>query len=293
MNKFSLFLGNGINQLEHSGASWKEVLSELANFAGRPEIMDGSDYKPFTLIYEEVIAALAGPDLKKLEREVKEKVAEAVQKIPRNSFHEQFEEISVSHVLTPNYDYNLCPNANPENLRPESKYSVFRRRSTAEKSIWMIHGEANKPDTIMLGHEQYAGALQKIRSYVTERDRGSSGYSSPLWIGDYDFDQEGKVHSWIDVFLRDDIHILGFSLDYTEIDLWWIIAYKARLKRNSSLALGQTYFYLFSDNKSDPKVKAKESLLKSLEIKVYVREIKKNDYRFHYDWALKRLSKLQ
>ncbi len=150
MKKSSLLLGNGINQLEHSGSSWTDVLSELANFAGRPQIMDGAEHKPFTLIYEEVIAALAGPDLDKLESEVKKKVAEAVHKIQRNSYHEQFEKINTMHILTTNYDYNFGPKAKPGNLRPESKYSVFRRRLTSDKSIWMLHGEVNKPDTIML-----------------------------------------------------------------------------------------------------------------------------------------------
>lgn len=293
MKRTSLLLGNGINQLGHSGVSWNDVLSELANFAGRPQIMDGAEHKPFTLIYEEVIAALSGPDPDELESEVQQKVGKAVQAIPRNSYHVQFEEIKSPHILTTNYDYNFYPKAKPANLRPESKYSVFRRRLTPGQSIWTIHGEARKPDTIMLGHEQYAGSLQKIRSYVTQKDKGPGGYSSLFRAGDYDFDEDEKVHSWVDVFLRDDIHVLGFSLDYTEIELWWLIAYKVRLKRKSSLDIGGTYFYLFSKNRKDPKIKAKIAILESLGVKVFVREVEKGDFRPHYDWALKRLSKIK
>lgn len=292
MKNTSAFLGNGINQLGHIRSSWNDVMSELAAYAGRPEIMDEAEYKPFTLIYEEVIAALAGPDLDGIESDVKIRVAESVKKIPINSYHEKFEKINFRHILTTNYDYNFGHRAKPSNLRPESKYSVFRRRVTTNQSVWMIHGELDKSETIMLGHEQYAGSLQKIRTYVTEKAKNPGKYSSPFRAGDYTFDTNKKVHSWVDVFLRDDIHILGFSLDYTEIELWWLIAYKARLKRRSSLKIGDTIFYLFSKNPKEPKTKAKVALLESLGVNVFIEEVKKNDFRKNYDWALKRLSKL-
>lgn len=52
--------------------------------------MDEADYKPFTLIYEEVIAALAGPEPDELESDVNKKVAKSVKTIPRNQYHEEF-----------------------------------------------------------------------------------------------------------------------------------------------------------------------------------------------------------
>jgi hypothetical protein len=251
--------------------------------------MDSAEHKPFTLIYEEVIAALPEPDLEKAEEKVKKRVAEAIKKIPRNSYHEQFENLGYQHILTTNYDYNLGTHGKPANLQPESKYSVFRRRVKDGQSIWMLHGEVDKPDTIMLGHEQYAGALQKIRSYVTTQKKGSGVQSSPFRAGICDFDNNNHVYSWVDVLLRDNVHIIGFSLDYTEIDLWWFLAYKARLMRRSNLEIGKTYFYLFSENRRASKVKAKIALLESLEVEVRVREVKKRNYQTHYDWAIKQL----
>jgi hypothetical protein len=292
-NRTSLFLGNGINLLDHSTASWDNVLSDLSHFAGRPEIMDRAEHKPFTLIYEEVIAALFEPDLVKAEENVKKRVAEAIRQIPRNSYHDQFENLGFRHVLTTNYDYNIGKFGKPANLRPESKYSVFRRRVKDEQSIWMLHGEVDKPGTIMLGHEQYAGALQKIRSYVTTSEKGSKGQSSPFRAGNYAFDDNEQVYSWVDVLFRDNVHIIGFSLDYTEIDLWWFLAYKARLKRRRALQLGKTFYYLFSENWRTPKTRAKIALLKSLEVEVFVREVKNRNYQTHYDWAIKRLSQLK
>jgi hypothetical protein len=86
--------------------------------------------------------------------------------------------------------------------------------------------------------------------------------------------------------------MLGFSLDYTEIELWWLLSYKARLKRKRKKSVGDTYFYLFTPDRRAPAIKAKLSLLRSLSVDPYVREVKKNEYRPHFDWALKLLGDL-
>jgi len=289
----SLLLGNGINHLKNPNVTWEAVLSELASFAGRKEIMDGARHIPLTLMYEQVIANLPGPDLEELEMKVKEKVAQSVQTLPRNSYREAFENPRFAHILTTSYDYNLGRGAKPDNLRPESKFSLFRRRRRRDQSFWMIHGEAQRPESIMLGHEQYAGALEKIRSYVTAKRKLPSGDSSLFQAGHYDFDKYEGVYSWIDVFLRDEIHILGYSLDYTEFELWWLLAYRARLKRKESSRLGDVHYYFFSETPKDPKTLAKAFLLESLGVKVHLRDVIKGQYQPHYDWALKHLAQLK
>jgi hypothetical protein len=255
--------------------------------------MDGADHIPFTLLYEQIIAATGGSDLRILEGEIEKKVAQTVQKIPNNSYHKRFETLGFAHILTTNYDYNIGLEGKPSNLQPEPKYSVFRRRVIKDQSFWMIHGEAQKPDTIMLGHEQYAGSLQKIRSYATSKKKTNDGHSSPFQAGIFDFDKPGQVYSWVDIFLRDEIHILGYSLEYTEIELWWLLAYRARLRRTSSFDMGTIYYYFFSGQTKDPKIQAKVSLLKSLGVKVHLREVINGRYQPHYDWALKHLSDLK
>ena len=128
-------------------------------------------------------------------------------------------------------------------MQSETKYSIFRRRQIGSRYIWHVHGEADKPETILLGHEQYAGQLQKLRTYATA-DRGSQRRPrSPFKVGALDFEGSGEQYSWIDVFFRDEIHILGLSLDYAEIDLWWLLAYKRRLHQMSGYEVGSTIFH--------------------------------------------------
>jgi hypothetical protein len=289
----SLLVGNGLNQLTGPGGrSWQSVLEELAKLAGRPELAKDSNAKPFAILYEAIVAAQVLNGDKSAERLVKENVAHWVAEVPRNDYHERVESLGWRHILTTNYDYNLGPDAKSANLRPETKFSVFRRRIHGPSSFWMMHGEVQKPDTIMLGYEHYAGAVQKLRNYLYSGKNGPLPYSSPFMKGEEYFESLGSTYSWVDVFLRDDIHILGLGLDYTEIELWWLIAFKARLKREKvGLRVGSTTFYHIF--RGDEKVAAaKTQLLESLGVTVHFRKVQRRNYAVHYNWALDELGRL-
>lgn len=288
----SLLIGNGLNQLKGQGGhSWQSVLEELSKLAGKPELANDANVKPFAILYEAIVAAQVLNGDKSAERVVKDNVAHWVTEIPRNDYHERVEGLGCRHILTTNYDYNLGPDAKSANLKPETKYSVFRRRVQGSSSFWMMHGEAQKPDTIMLGYEHYAGAVQKLRNYLYSGKNGPLPYSSPFMKGEEDFDSHGDTYSWVDIFLRDDIHILGLGLDYTEIELWWLIAFKARLKREKKgLNVGSTTFYHIV--RGDEKAAAKTQLLESLGVTVHFRKVQRKNYAVHYDWALDELGRL-
>ena len=37
-----------------------------------------------------------------------------------------------------------------------------------------------------------------------------------------------QIHSWIDLFFTTNVHIIGFGLDYSEQDIWWILNKRKR-----------------------------------------------------------------
>lgn len=39
--------------------------------------------------------------------------------------------------------------------------------NSSKKRIWHIHGELKRPGSVCLGYDQYMGAVQRIRSYLT------------------------------------------------------------------------------------------------------------------------------
>lgn len=244
----SLLLGNGINNLSKDSISWEALLKQLANEIQHDEIMDLIDEKPFTLIYEEIIFKFNSKSLQvSKEIDIKRRVAKLVSEISSNEYHEMLLNSKFNNIITTNYDYalenSLDSKTEKSNLKNETKYSLFRRKTINSKNIWHIHGECDVPNSIMLGHEQYAGQLQKMRQYATANRNTQSREVSQFKLGNHCFDTDNSIYSWLDIFLRDNIHILGLSLDYTEIDLWWLLSYKERLRQISNYNVGSTTFH--------------------------------------------------
>lgn len=285
-----LLIGNGINYLSRNGRSWFQVLTELSKKTDNEQlIMELSEHKPFTLIYEEIsLRSYAFSGVKEIE--LKKHVASLTKEIEPNEWHKNFINSSIKHIITTNYDYSFELSgkefARKGNLSRETKYSNFRRRIINNTNIWHIHGEADVPNSITLGHEQYSGTIQKMRNYLTGDRETTTGPVSPFKAGIINFEKESKIYSWLDIFLRDEVHILGFGLDYTEIDLWWLLSYKARLrhKRGNSLNVGETYFHHFYEQSISDKEKAKHLILESLGVIVKPKNVNGDFKRAYSDF---------
>ncbi len=232
----TLFIRNGVNRLTDN-TSWEQVLDSLAKFAPEPEhdlIMRNIRDKPFTLVFEEIFLRSAKAR-HTTEFELKKEAARLINNIPNSEYHAGIIKTGAKHILTTNYDYNLERGSGVERkdacTHPEQKYSLFRRYQVGSQWVWHIHGEASVPDSLALGHNHYAGSLHHIRDYLVTRStrvHQVQRRESPYLGGDPNFDSGVHAYSWLDVFLRDDIHIYGFSLDYTEIELWWLLSFKER-----------------------------------------------------------------
>ena len=72
------------------------------------------------------------------------------------------------------------------------------------------------------------------------------------------------------------VYILGLALDYTEIDLWWLMIFKERLKRETGFPYGNTTYYKFYPHTLDKKEAAKLSILESFGINVIREDVGKN-----------------
>ena len=267
----SLLVGNGINRVSNHAASWNHVLNALRGDGPSRRELEHLKHKPFALVYEEILLTDPSANIQSDETEMKKRIAGLVGELQFNDLHRRIIGAGVKHVLTTNYDYGFEKasghRAKRKSLARETKYSAFRRQVVGNTSVWHIHGEAGIPATITLGYDQYSGYLQKLREHATA-DRTSVG-GSPFKRGDTTFDiSPNTVYSWFDVFLRDDIHIIGLGLDYTEIDLWWALTYKARLKARG-WAVGTTHFHDWHLDEADDQALARRSLLKALSVQVH------------------------
>ncbi len=279
----SIFLGNGINRLTNGNLGWNDIMNKLAKDIDGGELLKHKDYVPFTLIYEG-FSSKSSENSQRGATPLKKKVADLLSVMQFNIFHKRFMNLGINHIITTNYDYSLEKSVSeylePEYFRDEKRYSVFRRAKIENTNIWHIHGEVADAATITLGHEQYSGQLENLRNHLKSKKK------SPFRNRVDNFEDSDLKYSWGDVFLRDEIHIVGFSLDYSEIDIWWLLTFKAQYESRFEITCGQTVFHYWSDKIRDESDRGKIELLKSL--KVEVDERFKINYEEMYDDFLER-----
>ncbi len=244
-----LLIGNGINNIA-SQYKWKDLVDELIRAVGATRRIRLGN-KPFPLLYEEIVAH-AVRERGKPESEIKSFIADRVSRFLPNEIHARIMRLGAKHILTTNYDHTLEMADSAQDSRgfrnagvvKENLYSLFRFTRVRKNQVWHIHGDQNSPQSIALGYEHYSGYLQRMRNYVvmgTENayTRQFDSLEARLRKGAVTFD------SWIDFFFTDDIYIVGLSLDFIEMHLWWLLTYRARRKYLGRLPIKNriTYFY--------------------------------------------------
>ncbi|MCX9056937.1 SIR2 family protein [Citrobacter portucalensis] len=243
MYDYSLLIGNGINNLSE-GYSWDDVLKGLGD---KYKIDINTNEKPFPLAYEEIyFKILKRKGNGNNENDIKNFIAEKIKKITANEIHQAILELNCQNIMTTNYDLAFedvlkketkTTHLNNKGIIKEQRYNVFRHHELSEKKIWHIHGDITVPNSITLGYEHYSGHLQSMRNYTTS----GSHYKKS------DFDQSSLIsrhkknvltpeYSWIDNFFLRDIYVIGLTLDFVEIDLWWLLTFRERNKYMKKLA---------------------------------------------------------
>lgn len=265
----SLLLGNGINRVAMQ-RGWNEILQELARAFDGQDLIAGIEAKPLSMFIEE-LCARSSLSFQKAEHAVKVEFARLLKQIQSVEAHEKIcSQFSV--IMTTNYDFTIeevfaGTLHSPTFLAPESRYSLFRRHTAGTKDVWHVHGDVAPPGSMVLGFDHYAGYLQKIRNYVTDsvevKGQPHGRVGSPVKVGNLDFTENRSVYSWVDYFLRDHIHIVGLGLDFTEIDLWWLLLHKRRRRHQT----GQVFYYHVSLDTEAGETPV-TSLLRSLSVNV-------------------------
>jgi hypothetical protein len=126
----------------------------------------------------------------------------------------------------------------------ESKHSLYRGYNINRITIRHIHGELqynrnvtptdlNYPEeSIMIGFEHYADYFSKIQTVIKgESGRHKDQEKKSLFVRLRDH-QTGKI--WTDLFFTHKLIFAGFSLDFSESHLWWLLTQREELKRESN-----------------------------------------------------------
>jgi hypothetical protein len=152
------------------------------------------------------------------------------------------------YVLTTNYSYELEYSVYGDKFaenrlkaiqrfvgadRAENKYLLhtFNQIVYDDKyvDVWHIHGEARKPDSMIIGSDYYSRLTSKVIDIASK----------------IDYDRKGNINnvaikSWVEALIYGDVYALGFGYDYSEQDLWWLLSRKAA---ETKLEKGRTFYY--------------------------------------------------
>lgn len=285
----SILFGNGLNRLSQINQSWEELLNDIK---GSQQFIN--EELPNTMIYERILferPLRIENNILDEEFSVKERIAEAYKKVVIHPIYKDLYSLNAHNYLSTNYDYAFRDSISKAfsykyfNKSTEDIYSIRRKIEIVENggpstNIWHIHGEVKYPKTIMLGLDHYCGEIGKIDNLIKGKYeyvvRGKNiklkSIKEKLVLNEPD------GVSWVELFFTSNLYILGFSFDYSEIDLWWVLTKRARLIRESEVGnkiKNKIYFYCSSIEES------KKGLLKSLGVEV-VEIVRKGNYESNY-----------
>jgi len=279
----TILYGNGFNRL-NDVTSWED----LVHF-----IDDSKDiYKiPNTLQFEGKVVYVGD------EYTLKKQIAESMKSYTSHKLFIKLLKLEVDHFITTNYDYvpdNTLESLKYSEERPkrdksEALYSIHRtkcytKKRKKDKNLWRIHGEISNPKSIILGYNHYCNYVGQIKKYISgeynyPKNSGKTGLVPKM---DLRLLQKPSFEflSWIDLFFVSDIYIIGFGLDYNEIDLWWILTIRQRLKKKLMKRTGTDIIdnkIVYYGNCDSGKI----SLLNSLDVEVYIPKARKypNQYK--------------
>lgn len=245
----ALFIGNGINRVSQNAISWGDLLDRLSK-KFEIDVDLSNELKPFPLAFEEMIHNRLESDsfefkLRSLKTNISELLLEAGIDFDF-TFHKEIMECGIKEIITTNYDYNLELSMNPDFIREkkglainsqESKHSLYRGYEIKDVNVRHIHGELlhnrkisnptkNYPEeSIMIGFEHYSEYFHRIQSVI----KGPKGTYKDGVISRITNDKEIKI--WADLFFTHNLYFIGFSLDFSETHLWWLLMQREEILR--------------------------------------------------------------
>lgn len=226
-----LFLGNGLIR-SFGGKSWDNLIKLIAVRDDLPEklscpfplqaILATNDHiSAATKQYSREFWGEVGPEL---QRQLQALISLQFDDIITTNYSYEIESAALGKKsVSDNYLSKTCRNQEAgKNVEPKYLLQSCQEIPYGEHNnrIWHIHGEARKPNSMILGHYYYAFLLHRIMDYV---DKNSRYYAYRQQNG-----KNQQIQSWLDSFILGDVYILGFGMDFSELDIWWLLNRKKR-----------------------------------------------------------------
>ncbi len=254
----TLLIGNGLNQALYTGAKkWDEILSADNDLR---QCIDN-----YTFLYEANLLRMVKRDNSYDDDRYKNEIISRLKpclndtniKTGVESIDKLFQfakKKNVDNILTTNYDQVIETGLskfgyNHKNIDDsETIYSMRRKREYSkndhELCLWKIHGDSEHIKSICLGYDQYCGYLSKIQGYIKGNYSSSKNeaYKVDVKIEEKIKNDKYDHISWVELLFSSNVYMFGFSLDYSEIDLWWLLQRRARMMGQGVKILNKIVF---------------------------------------------------
>ena len=296
LDRPAFLVGNGINLGQNYSLSWKKLLKELfEDTQGESLSIDSLD----ALTYPEM-ASLANVYRKKKETKtdlIHKKICKRIEQFEnefqkKNSLekHKTLMKYAMDNnipVLTTNYDHLLLKSIgnfrcakngieDPFWLTDEEKGfhywtplnayftngKEFKYNKTDVKNnfaVWFLHGTKRFSRSICIDDNDYIRYISAMKTYLT----------SDLYE-DYK-NWEGR-NTWLDIFMHNDLIILGFGFSRFELDLRWLLlrryAYQKYLNKNKKKESKIFYVHRIEDKKDSPLKQGDREFFEALGVTV-------------------------
>lgn len=227
---YILLLGNGINLAFNTEIECNNLINKIAGRFNTRMCDEG--YRSMSFPMRVIAASNDNVDtaMKQLAEELHQPITPEQEQLLS-----ELRSLSCADILTTNYTfeleqsfgmgvslhrYRLMRTYTREITEKHKRLNLYQYyyAENCGKRIWHIHGDVSKPNSIIMGHYYYGKLLHEIQEYIPSFFRGYNyclSRSLPY-----------KGESWVDEFLVNDVHIVGFGLDLSEMDLWWLICCK-------------------------------------------------------------------
>ena len=243
-----LFVGNGINRAfektrksivpkcenwNFEGMSWESIIKQLAFNNGNN--IKYSDISNLPMPMQIITATKDNVDITM--KALSESMCSEVIIDEKMMFCKKLLSLPVNDIITTNYTYELeqasgiSPNKSAyykarkhtkKVTKTEDNFRLYTYSDlkSVSKRLWHIHGDAASPKSIVMGHYWYGKILKEIEERVS---RFLKIYKSSKG------QNEKQLNiSWVDSFLKNDVYMLGFGFDTSELDIWWLACCKKR-----------------------------------------------------------------
>lgn len=267
----TLFLGNGFSRVIFQNIpSWGSLYDG-----------ENSKIRNYAFLYE---AFRQSPrNRKRKENIIKEELIQKIREsISENNINSRITNLDqfgsflvqshITNILTTNYDNGIelilskkCGyREEKQEFTSERIYSIrtykffYNDKTNHGLKLWKIHGDIGRIQSITLGFDQYCGSLWKLNDYVKGQYKSSKDAKAikcDISMSQKCEERKFDGISWAELFFNSNVFVVGFGMDLSEIDIWWLLNKRARIMLENHNITNQIT-YLYNPEYDSPTAKA-------------------------------------